>query len=46
MLWWSCAQREQIELEIQATIDARRARSDRAKDAIRAEILEKYGLEE
>ena len=40
------AQREQIELEIQATIDARRARSDRAKDAIRAEILEKYGLEE
>ncbi|KCZ62410.1 hypothetical protein L53_12160 [Hyphomonas sp. L-53-1-40] len=40
------AERAQIEAEIEATIEARRARSDRAKDAIRAEILEKYGREE
>ena len=40
------AERAQIEAEIEATIEARRARSDRAKDAIRAEILAKYGREE
>jgi hypothetical protein len=40
------AERARIEAEIEATIEARRARSDRAKDAIRAEILEKYGLDE
>ena len=40
------AERAQIEAEIEAEIDARRARTDRAKNAIREEILKKYGLEE
>ena len=38
--------RKAIEAEIEAEIEKRRARSEKAQAAIRAEILDKYGLEE
>lgn len=40
------AQREAIEAEIDAEIDRRRARTEKAQQAIREEILAKYGLTE
>lgn len=40
------AELAQIEAEIEATIEAERARSDRAKQDIRERILKKYGREE
>ena len=42
----AAAQREAIEAEIDAEIDRRRARSEKAIQAIREEILAKYGLTE
>ena len=40
------AEREMIEAEIEATIEAENARSERRQTDIRSRILQKYGLEE
>ena len=42
----AAAQKEAIEAEIEAEIEKRHARSEKAQAAIRSEILAKYGLEE